>query len=491
MSDGHMDNIVDIFNRAVRLHQSGDLSQAEPLYYQILQSEPNHVSALNNLAALFLKQGKLDDAIESLRRALRVQPDYAMGHINLGNALKDRGQWSEAMQCYRQAAHINPRMPEAHYNLGNALVEEGYYAEAGAAFRQALLINPHHAETHYNLGNALGYQGLLDEAAASYRQAIGLRPAFVDAHINLGNVLKDQRRLTEAAECYRQAMRVTTESDAGQRKALWNLSCLRLLLGDYEGAWPGFEQRWTQHGIELDFSQKSRWQGKSILVTSEHAFGDTIQFARYLPLIRRGGGNAFLGCHPALFGLMAETFGPDKVVPAQGPLPPCDIHMQLLSLPGIFGTTLTTVPAQVPYLKVDPSHIGRWRKELACATPPVAAGSNIGIVWQGSMTIKGDRRSCQFSQFEPLADIPESSLVSLQVGRGDRTKSPVLLFPIVDLGSRFDKNSLDDLAAAIVESGLGRHRRHGRGAFGRSVGRAGLDASVICPGLALVPGSRR
>jgi tetratricopeptide (TPR) repeat protein len=446
-----MHNIVDLFNLAVRHHQGGDLARAEALYRQILQSDPNHVSVLNNLAALLLTRGQVDDSIACLRQALRVQPDYAMGHVNLGNALKDRGQWSEAVQSYRQAARINARMPEAHYNLGNALVEEGNFAEAGAAFRQALLLNSHHAETHYNLGNTLGYQGLLDEAAASYGQAIRLQPNYVDAHINLGNVLKDQRRFAEAAECYRQAMRVATESDAGQRMALWNLSCLRLQLGDYEGAWPGYEQRWTQHGIEQTYFRNPRWQGKNILVTSEHAFGDTIQFARYLPLIQRDGGNVFLGCHPALFGLMARTFGADKVVAAQGPWPPSDIHIQLLSLPGIFGTTLATVPAEIPYLKPDPERVVHWSHEITSGVP--GSELKIGIVWQGSLTIKGDRRSCSLSQFEGLARAPGVRLVSLQVGPGTEQIASVP-FPVMDLGSRFDRNSLDDLAAAMVNLDL-------------------------------------
>jgi tetratricopeptide (TPR) repeat protein len=451
MSDCGMHNIVDLFNLAVQYHQGSDLARAEPLYRQILQSDPNHVSVLNNLAALLLKRGQLDEAIACLRLALRVQPDYAMGHINLGNALKDRGQWSEAVQSYRQAARIAPHMPEAHYNLGNALLEEGNFVEAGAAFRQALLINPDHAETHYNLGNALGCQGLLAEASASYRQAIRLRPNYVDAHINLGNVLKDQRRFAEGTECYRQAMRVAAESDAGQRMALWNLSCLRLLLGDYEGAWPGYEQRWTEHGSEQGLFQQPRWHGKNVLVTSEHAFGDTIQFARYLPLIQREGGNVFLGCHPALFGLMTGILGAHKVVPARGPWPPSDIHIQLLSLPGIFGTTLATVPAEVPYLKPDSQRVVHWSHEISSG----ASGSElkIGIVWQGSMTIKGDRRSCSLSQFEGLAQVPGVRLVSLQVGPGTEQIAS-FPFPVMDLGSHFDRNSLADLAAAMVNLDL-------------------------------------
>ena len=231
--------------------------------------------------------------------------------------------------------------------------------------------------------------------------------------------------------------------------ALWNLACLRLLLGEYAAAWPGYEQRWTQPGSGQSSFQLPQWKDNVVLVTSDQALGDTIQFARYLPLIQKRGGNVVFGCQPALAGLMAGLVGADKVIAQPGPLPACDMHMQLLSLPGIFGTTLATIPKDIPYLHAKRELVERWRGEIR-------RGENrfqVGIVWQGSMTIKGDRRSCHLSQFAPLAEIPNVSLVSLQVGAATAEIAGAA-FPIVDLGSRFDKNSLDDLAAVIANLDL-------------------------------------
>ena len=439
----------DDFTRALQFHQRGDLAQAEASYRDILEADANHVGALNNLAAIFLQQRRFDEACGCLRRAVHIQPDYVLGHINLGNALKELGQWHDAIECYRRATHLNPRSPEAHYNLGCALVEQEEYAEAINAFREALQINPLHAETHYNLANVFGVQGLLDEAVASYREAIRLRPDYIDAHINLGNTLKDQKLFAESAESYRQAVRVAGSGSASERMALWNLACLRLLLGEYAAAWPGYEQRWTQPGSGQSSFQLPQWNDKDVLVTSDQALGDTIQFARYLPLIQTRGGNVVFGCQPALAGLMAGLVGADKVIAQPGPWPACDMHMQLLSLPGIFGTTLATIPKDIPYLHAKHDLVDRWRGEIR-------RGENrfqVGIVWQGSMTIKGDRRSCHLSQFAPLAEIPNVSLVSLQVGAATAEIAGAS-FPIVDLGSRFDKNSLDDLAAVIANLDL-------------------------------------
>ena len=201
--------------------------------------------------------------------------------------------------------------------------------------------------------------------------------------------------------------------------------------------------------------------------------------SRYLPLIQREGGNVFLGCHPALFGLMTGILGADKVVPARGPWPPSDIHIQLLSLQGIFGTTLATVPAEVPYLKPDSQRGVHWSHEISSGAS--GSESKIGIVWQGSMTIKGDLCSCSLSQFEGFVQVPGVRLVSLQVGLGTEQIASVP-FPVMDLGSHFDRNSLADLAAAMVNLDLIITVDTASSGFGRSVGGAGLDPVVLCAG---------
>ncbi len=263
-----------------------------------------------------------------------------------------------------------------------------------------------------------------------------------------------------------QALISALATNAEHRMALWNRACLRLLQGDFEGGWPGYEHRWAQpEMVPRPFTQP-RWdgsslQGKTILVYAEQGLGDTIQFARYLPMVKERGGTVLFECQPSLMPLLSGVAGVNRQIAFGSDLPAFDVQIPLLSLPGLFGTTLATIPASVPYLKMHPKLVERWGKELIKAADPKSVDKSspppksyrIGIIWQGSMNQKGDRRSLPLSHFSTIASLKGVQLVSLQIGpeigqiAGEK-------FPVIDLGSRFDPNSMADLAAAIMNVNL-------------------------------------
>jgi hypothetical protein len=118
-------------------------------------------------------------------------------------------------------------------------------------------------------------------------------------------------------------------------------------------------------------------------------------------------------------------------------------------LPGIFGTTLSTIPATAPYLYADPHLAEYWRTEME----PLA-GFKVGIAWQGNPKNSVDRfRSLALARFEPLAHVRGVHLISLQVGPGTDQLAAVP-FPVTDMGSRLDPDSLGDLAAVMANLDL-------------------------------------
>ena len=175
--------------------------------------------------------------------------------------------------------------------------------------------------------------------------------------------------------------------------------------------------------------------------------------------------------------LLARTPGIDQLVAHEEPLPPFDIHAPLLSLPGILGTTLETVPSHVPYLHVDPQRTGAWRAELA-----PEGEFRVGIVWKGNADQATERfRSVPLEQFARLAQIPGVKLFSLQKHPGTDRAS----FPLVDLSDRLsdfqetaamvanlDLVVMRDTAVAHLAGGLG--KPVWVATFGRS--RLALDA---------------
>ncbi len=154
-----MSGSSDLFNRAVRSHQGGDLGQAEALYRQALELNPTLAGAYTNLGVVLQATDRGAEALACFRRSVELDPASADAHNNLAGALAGLGRRTEAIECYQQALRLNPNQADAYSNLGAALAEEGRFTEAVPCYRQALHINPRHVDAYNNLGLALGHQG--------------------------------------------------------------------------------------------------------------------------------------------------------------------------------------------------------------------------------------------------------------------------------------------------------------------------------------------
>ena len=196
---------------ALQHHQAGRLSEAEALYRQILQAQPNHADALHLLGVIAHQVGKHEIAVQYITRAIALNPTVAEYHSNLGTVYRARGKLEEAVVHYRQALALRPAYAMAHNNLGTAFSEQGKLEEAVVQYRQALALQPAFAEAYNNLGVVLKEQGKLEEALACCRQARALSPTLVAAHNNLGIVLTAQGKLEEAVAAYRRALEIQSD----------------------------------------------------------------------------------------------------------------------------------------------------------------------------------------------------------------------------------------------------------------------------------------
>ena len=125
------------------------------------------------------------------------------------------------------------------------------------------------------------------------------------------------------------------------------------------------------------------------------------------------GGAVVVECWPQLLPLLRGCAGIDHLIAQGSPLPPCDVRAPLLSLPRIFGTTLTTIPETVPYLTPDPEAVQHWREELSNCR-----GFKVGIAWQGSPTQPRDAsRSLRSAISPPWPGYRESGFTAFRKGR--------------------------------------------------------------------------
>jgi tetratricopeptide (TPR) repeat protein len=480
---------ADAFAEGWRYHQAGEFRRAEEVYRSILRRDPRNSRVWFVLGNLCEVQDRLTEAAANMRQALELSPREPMGYFHLGNVLLKEEKMAEAEAAYRRCLELQPQHVEALVNCGYALGEMGKLEEARACYERAKQVRPDYAEIHHNLGNLFRDEGRLDEALACYRRALDLRPDYAKAHVNLGvalvalgeiepavrslergvelqpdfaeaqnslgTALSVQGKMDEAVARYERALALKPDYP----DAHWNRGLARILQGDFARGWADYEWRWRcKRATPLPAFKQPRWdgsslEGRTILLYAEQGLGDTLQFIRYAPLVQARGGRVVVQCQDTLLPLLSRCAGIDLLVGWSAAPPACDVWAPLLSVPGILGTTLETIPAQVPYLSADPALVEHWRRELA----PVRA-FRVGIAWQGSPRHAWDRhRSVPLALFEPLARVEGCVLVSLQQGHGaEQVQALSGRFRIVSLGDLVDRASgaFMDTAAIVCNLDL-------------------------------------
>lgn len=438
---GHLDEAIAAYNDAIRLKPddahahsnlgnalkaSGLLDQAVAAYNQAIQARPDFTEAHFNLGIALDTLGKFDDAIAAYNKAIRLKPDFAEAHSNLGNALNNSGRLNEAVAAYHNAIGCKSDYAAAYSNLGNVLKDLGRLDEAVAAYHNAIRLQPNFAEAHSNLGHVLQDLERLDEAVAAYHKAIGCKPDFAEAHSGLGNTLKNLGRLDDAIATHNTALGHQPEYAQGH----FNLGIALLLSGDIANGWAEYEWRWrrTEKAAAPCCFSAPQWHGEAlngqtILLHAEQGLGDTIQFCRYVALVAARGGRVLLQAPRSLLTLLSGLKGVERVIATGEPLPAFDFHCPLMSLPRIFDTNLSTIPAPFSYIHVNDAKCRNWQQRLS-----PAAGRRVGIVWAGNPQHGNDRnRSLPFAALAPLWNIPGIRWYSLQVGerRADLDAAPL------------------------------------------------------------------
>lgn len=428
---GRYDEAVSCFNRAIELkpenqeahfnlgnvlRKQGKLEEAIISYKQSLVLAPHDFEVYNSLGSTLRENGKLEEAVMVYRKLITHKPNNAVPYNSLGTVLQESGKPEEAILFYKQAIKINPDYAMAYSNLGAAFHELGRLDNAILNYSKAIKINPDYSEALNSLGSALQVQGKNEEAIQYYKQAIKAGPDNATAHNNLGTSLQELDKLQEALGSYNHAIALNSEDPESHK----NRAMILLLKENFSDGWDEYEWRLRTKRHGLRTFNKPKWDGtalnnRHVLVHAEQGFGDTIQFIRYLPLVRARGGYVVFECHKHLTRLLKNCAGIDEIIERKGALGPSvkfDVHIPLLSLPGIFRTKLDTIPSIIPYISVDSDIETQWDMLLEQNQT-----FKIGIVWAGNPSFKNYyNRSCSLSDFAPLANIPGVVFFSLQKG---------------------------------------------------------------------------
>jgi Flp pilus assembly protein TadD len=402
--------------------QAGQWADAEKLCRQIIHTESTNCPAWAKLGLCLYRQNKKSEAAVALGEALKYQPD-SIDILRLAAlSLLESGKATEAINLFRRVIEVTPgnsqpaQAAEPYYDLGVALAINRQFDDAIAAYRKSLSIDPNNSLAWNNLGNLLKRTGKLSESVDALREAVRLKPDWADPQCNLATTFIAQGDIDSAEKLFDAALALAPDSP----QIHYNHGVLLLLKGDFLRGLPEYEWRWKCSEVHIPTRFNSPpWrgealEGKRILLHAEQGLGDTIQFARYIPLVQQRGGKIVLCVQPEAISLLKSTRGVEQIASHPNQLPRCDTHCYLMDLPHALGTTLETIPNEVPYLYPEPALLQTWKEKVGNQT-----GIKVGLAWAGRPTHTNNaNRSIDIVNFVPLAGVPNVIFYSMQIGPG-------------------------------------------------------------------------
>ncbi|ARJ65061.1 hypothetical protein WV31_04990 [Magnetospirillum sp. ME-1] len=405
-----------------KMHHQGDLGGAEWIYTRIVQCEPDNADAHHLLGVIALQVEKWDIAAEKIETALSLRGDDASFLSHHGAALNGLKRHSEAEAQCRKAIAIDPSFGAVWINLGNALRNQVRVEEACDAYAEGLRLLPDHAECRANYALMLRASGRWAEWRREIARAAKDNPSNVDT------VLLHAESLLES--------------------------------GEYDKGWSLYECRYDlprTKVLKRTFVDAPQWsgediRGKTILIHDEQGFGDTLEFIRYLPLVKARGARVIFQVIKDLKGIASRVPGWDVLITREEqPSEPIHVQCPLLSLPRAFKTRLDTIPATIPYLTPRRDLVGRWGKIIRRKAGTTKA---VGLVWGGRRDFHGDTwRSPGLAQTLPLMQVPNVTVFGLQKGDA-RADLDGLTLPasFIDLGPEI--KDFEDTAAIMASLDL-------------------------------------
>jgi tetratricopeptide (TPR) repeat protein len=398
---------------------AGQWQQTEEACGRLLARDAVDVEALLLLGLSVAARGQTQRAAAILDRVARERPHDPHPCGDLPTLLPRFSRTQVATQ-YTACLRLAPEDLRLRQAFATFLQEGGEPEAAVALLREGLQLHPGSAVAQHAMGLALAELGHNEEAIWHFHQAVETNPAQAASWANLGMLLKVEHQFDRAIDAYARAI-AAAPSDAQIRV---NRAVALLHAGRWAEAWPDFEWRLRIKGavtLPLEFllpaiSEAGNLAGRTVLLTHEEGFGDTMQFLRYVPLLARLGARVLAWVPGPLVRLVRSIPGVAAVFTGDGAPPPFDFHCPFVSLPRAFGTTVATVPSD-PYLAADPALAAIWAARLPAAT------LRVGLTWAGQsrpwlpgFATVDRRRSAGLAAFAPLAAVAGVQFVSLQKG---------------------------------------------------------------------------
>jgi protein O-GlcNAc transferase len=246
-----------ILEKALALHNKGDVAAAVKLYRRIISTNPNNLDALHLLGVVEAAAGNIDRAKSLMARSLQSKPVNVQFIENYAAVLHRAGEHEAAIKLCQDNLKFAPTSAVLLHASAAALLARERHSEALGQLKQLLAHHPNHFPGHFMLGSALAKTRQYEAALTSYDRALALNPQLVEAHLDKGTIHTAHRRYHDALAAYDNALAVRP----GYAEAWLARGYTLIQLGRHQDALaavdqaltlrPGFAEAWVGRGNAL------------------------------------------------------------------------------------------------------------------------------------------------------------------------------------------------------------------------------------------------
>jgi|LakMenEpi03Aug12_release.lakeMendotaPanAssembly.Ray.scaffolds.fasta_scaffold52360_4 tetratricopeptide (TPR) repeat protein len=413
---------------------NNELNESANYFLNTLKNDPKDTVANNYIGTIFTKTNKLKEACGHFETILDNEKNpliKAIAAVNLGNCVARLDDMQKSIEYFEKSISLFP--------------------EGKSSFTVQIGLDVHALSLYllyYNLG--LSYERLKTSGVIDHKKAI---------------------------ECFEKAISYENsaiENGLNPSDAYLELGLNYLTIGNYKDGWKKFEYRWNTDRLFKVFESPvyvgdGNYENKNVLVYSEQGFGDTLQFIRYVKLLKKKNPKKIIVVtYKPLVKLLSTIPEIDEIVASGDSHTNQDYHIPDESFPAVFETDIDTIPCEIPYFKINDADIEHWKNKLP-------SGYKIGVCWSGDpkinlgdyVRIENEKRNISLKQIDELLNIENVNFISLQ--KEDR-KNELVDYPQIinlmnEVGDYYDTaaiiSNLDlvvtvDTSVAHVAGALGK-----------------------------------
>ena len=351
---------------------------------------------LANIGAYLIDISKNREAEKLLSKIYQEDNNYLPVFSNYALALFLNGNFKLSEEMYRKLDDSGKLDAAQCNNFGNLLRDLGRLEESLSTYERGLTLEPNHSKLLANIGILYRKFGRIKECIYHLSKALEVDPHDRSCRLELANIYVDLRRYKEAEEHFS----ILRKSPFGRHHAIFNTGLMLLSYGDYKQGFSAYEHRWQAHKDILKappFADRiAKWEGqslegRSILVCSEQGYGDSIQFVRYLPLLKERYPDSpiYVYCHLSLEKLFESLLKPLKIKfvdHSKTVIPKTHFYCSMVSLPFFLGVKSSATSCRMPYLAPHAESY-QWLKEIGLFTK---RKFRVGLCLKGNPKLKRD-----------------------------------------------------------------------------------------------------